>query len=295
MNNSDPSEDVGADDARPGDQLVAARVADLLAARGVGDRDQAGALAEILAIGSRQARRKIRGAATWTADEIIRVAAHLKEPIGKLFGHQGHAVDLHRGILVAGTPLKCTFELETASHAPVHHLVAVQEGGSWAVGTPGYFRDRRPDAELVPVSAVYIENPRLVPRVALVEDQAIFAETLVKLLQARGYLCDHFESDEELLSAGAPLYDAYLLDWKLLGHTSYDLIKAIRRGNSTVPIFVLTAVFEHEGAATSREQSELLAAVADHGLTLIAKPAPLEVIRANLDAKLSPRDGGPNV
>lgn len=122
MSNSNEEQRVSLDDAQPGDQLVARRAAELFTSRGIGERDQAAALSEVLGIGTRQARRKIRGEATWSADEIIRLARHLDTPIGQLFGPEESVRPAHR----AGPGVANAIASELAAVEPGIGLAAVR-------------------------------------------------------------------------------------------------------------------------------------------------------------------------
>ena len=79
-------------------------------------------------------------------------------------------------------------------------------------------------------------------RILLAEDDAQFGESLLEALALEGYAVDHCMRGDAVLPALhlAP-YDALILDIGLPGMSGLDVLKALRKRGSSIPVLLLTA------------------------------------------------------
>lgn len=79
-------------------------------------------------------------------------------------------------------------------------------------------------------------------KIALVEDEKNLASLVIKYLKAEGYEAVCYYNGEDALNSISDEIDLWILDIMLPGITSgYDLIKEIRKQNSTKPIIFTSA------------------------------------------------------
>jgi len=95
-----------------------------------------------------------------------------------------------------------------------------------------------------------VEAPK---RVAIVDDDALFRESLGLNLMENGFLVDEFGDGESVLryfsEGGAP--DAVLLDWRMPGVDGLAVLRRMREGDVQIPVLFLTALSDeiYEDAA----------------------------------------------
>ncbi|HSQ67681.1 MAG TPA: sigma-54 dependent transcriptional regulator [Polyangiaceae bacterium] len=93
-------------------------------------------------------------------------------------------------------------------------------------------------------------------RVLLIEDDDALAGLLARVLRTDGYQVDTFESGE-LLPPAAKLsgYDVVLTDVHLGGKaTGHDVLKRVREASPTMPVILMTAYADIEGAMNAVSQ-----------------------------------------
>jgi two-component system, OmpR family, response regulator len=78
-------------------------------------------------------------------------------------------------------------------------------------------------------------------RLFLLEDDPGLGAGLRDFLQADGHQVDWYRQLNEIPAARHVPYDALLVDWQLPDGSGLDWIRALRRGNDTTPVLLLTA------------------------------------------------------
>ena len=82
-------------------------------------------------------------------------------------------------------------------------------------------------------------------RILIVEDEKRLAGTLAELLHRRGYTVDvSYDGVSGLDNARSGIYDLVLLDAMLPGLDGFSLLQQLRAGGDTVPVMILSAVFD---------------------------------------------------
>jgi two-component system response regulator ChvI len=134
-------------------------------------------------------------------------------------------------------------------------------------------------------------------RVAVVDDDPLFRETLAGNLTDRGYVALPFDGGEALLaamSAGGPP-DLVLLDWKMPGLTGIEVLRRLREHGGGPPVIFLTMlsdqIFEEAallGGATDFVEKSRSFAILERRIDLIlhgqrrperaAEPAELKLV-----------------
>jgi two-component system response regulator ChvI len=81
-----------------------------------------------------------------------------------------------------------------------------------------------------------------IPRVLFVDDDRLYAETLIAELAERGFGVRHFADSSDFLAALAEADDAdvILLDWHMPKMSGIDLLDSIRRHGIRLPVVILT-------------------------------------------------------
>jgi two-component system response regulator QseB len=80
-------------------------------------------------------------------------------------------------------------------------------------------------------------------RILLVEDEPVLARAVALGLRGESYVVEHACDGEEALASatGAAPYDAMVLDLRLPGIGGLDVLRALRRHGSVIPVLILTA------------------------------------------------------
>lgn len=99
-----------------------------------------------------------------------------------------------------------------------------------------------------------LARPETRARIALVDDDALFSESVTRNLADAGYATESFASGSDalsVLSSGEHGFDIVLLDWKMPGMTGIELLHHLRHGGIEVPVIFLTVlsdeVYEEAG------------------------------------------------
>jgi len=93
-------------------------------------------------------------------------------------------------------------------------------------------------------------------RVLLIEDDETLAQLLARVLRTDSYQVDTFESGESLPTGGKlASYDVVLTDVHLAGKlTGHEVLKRVREANPTMPVILMTAYADIEGAMNAVSQ-----------------------------------------
>jgi CheY-like chemotaxis protein len=278
---------------------VARRMSSLMATNGVSVRQQAALLNEVCGISQTQARRKLHGAA-WSFAEVLAVVRRFGASLDHVFAETPDA-GIAQAATVAGTamPLQdATFVMDTVTvpcrvrlgarvgTAPdADALLAAQGKEGWYVGTrkqldrisvsgPGFHADQ---VLLVPV----LSKPG--PRIAVLDDDLVTAETLADWFEAAGYTAHAFTSGGDLMSSGLESHDAFVVDFLLAGgESSQAIIQAIRQSRPEAPIVLLTGKLRNGQAS----EAELATMLRTANVAFFEKPVRPSVLAATIEKEL---------
>ncbi|TVM14582.1 response regulator [Oceanidesulfovibrio indonesiensis] len=88
-------------------------------------------------------------------------------------------------------------------------------------------------------------------RILVVDDEAVFRNNLLRMLNAKGYEAEGAASGEDALQAVSQGdFDVVLLDLKMPGMSGEDVLKGIRESGSDAEIIVLTGHVTLEGGVS---------------------------------------------
>lgn len=260
------------EEGSPGASVADSYITRLLDRAGLQSRQRVTYVADTLAIGYQQARRRMNGETPWTVDEVARLAASSGETLTSLFG-----ADSADG--VAGTG-------EVAELALGHVRIACRV---W-VGAKATSRQMSPLVALQPTKDQWLVVPTtdalgtesfevervLIQlgktkkhRVAVLDDDQEIATSIVGYMNATGIDAEAFFSLDNLMSqVVAKPFDGYVVDWLIDKQNTRSLIAAIRAKDKTCPIVLLTGQLQKGNA----DESELASIASFYRLTYFEKP-----------------------
>ena len=235
-----------------------------------------------------QVRRRMTGESPWNVDEIQRLAFHFGEPLfglmATLVDDVGQRATLHLG----GITLPCSIWLGPLASPKTRTgpLVAV---AVTAVGESTDHWNVVPLADTGERQAYEIKRlifeaapPR---RVAIVDDDAILAASIVQFLREKGLDAVSYRTGKNLLFAMELFgFDGFILDWRPGEGNIRDLLAALRARNPAAPIIILAAQNNAGGA----HEEELESLLATYRAQLYEKPTRLLSLFTALDLGFEP-------
>lgn len=243
----------------------------ILDRRGIGQRQHRTALEAALGMQYQQVRRRMTGEKTWSIGELARLAAHFGESafelIAILMDEQGQSATLQ----IDGSDTHCTIwpgEI-LSKERPRGPLVAVasEPAGAWIV-IKAADAGSRPTYE---IKRLILEaSPR--NRVAIVDADADWAETVVEYLRRKGLEAVNFCSFEHARAAiETSQYDGFIIDWSFGPEPAEALLRTIRE--KTQGPVLLVSNPRHEEVEEIQELDRLTSLVAEHGAQFYEKSA----------------------
>ncbi|MCW7539896.1 helix-turn-helix domain-containing protein [Aquabacterium sp. A7-Y] len=273
------------DEAREVGRLVAA----LLSRHGVPERSHASRVAEVLGLNDATARKKLRGAVGWRLLEVQTLAAHFDEGLHTVFAEAvrppvpAAPAAAPATFLLGGRQLACMARIGAPlGYRAAAAIAAVQTHTGWWLGVPRELPDGPRHAvlqvELAPTEA------ETQPRIAVLDDDALLADTVADFFLAAGYACEAFYTSRALVQACSERrYDGFVVDWLLGGgETAQQVCREIRQAHPTAPLLLLTGQLR-DGTAN---ESELAATMRQHDVLLFEKPVYPRVLAAAIDNRL---------
>jgi DNA-binding response OmpR family regulator len=126
-------------------------------------------------------------------------------------------------------------------------------------------------------------SSRLRPVILLLEDDRLFAETLVDFLDEEGYGVTSVHDPYSAMEAAfASRFDLYLFDINLPFESGLELLKKLRDGEDTTPTIFLTS---------REDKASLIEGFDAGGDDYLRKPIDLDELRARIEAILRRREG----
>ncbi len=248
--------------------LISRAIQEVLERHGVPERQRLGTLGTASALSYAQVRRRMTGETPWNVDEIRRVADHFGEP---LFGLLASLIDdLGRpaNLLLGGICLPCSIwtgapVMLNAGSGP---LVAVPDetGDHWTV---------LPIAEAGDRKAYFIRRLLFegapARRVAVVVDDESLALEICRFLRGKALDAVAYRRAGPLRAAlESARFDGFIVDWKLDGSTSRELLADLRAKSPGAPVIVLADPLKPGSAG----EQELATALSTCRAQLYEKP-----------------------
>jgi CheY-like chemotaxis protein len=286
--NTSPADLSDAAPAEEASRAIGQRVLELLTHKGLSARTHVATVAQILSLGTTQARRKLTGAGNWTIGEVAQMAAGLGVSTSALvdvLDQQAGSTAVPAELSWDGLTLTCTAWLGDTL-PPGGRAVLVAEALE-----PNRYRVVRPSNAKGPhlrkVLRIELLPPKpTVSRIAVVDDDQDSCDNLAEYLTSLGMEATAFYSVATLrdrLAVDAEAFDGYIMDWYLGGLTCESLIDAARRLRPDVPIILLTG----KVAAGEADQGVMADVIRSYKLEFFEKPAKLPIIAAKLQGAIA--------
>ncbi|WFU04671.1 helix-turn-helix domain-containing protein (plasmid) [Rhizobium sp. CB3171] len=259
--------------------LAAQCIAALLTRHGIPKYRFAVTVSEILGLSYSAGNRRLTTNASWSLEELKRVAEHFGERLEELVTFDKSDALLDASIVINNHIVPCRIRLgNLVGQVSPGTLIATEIDGSWRV-VPA---DTRSIIPAHAVTRLVIEPTPSRRRVAILDDHADTAHTIVQYMETAGLEAVAF-NDPQVLYAQTD-FDAYVLDWIIerdaRRQTALELVENIRARNALCPIIILTGQIRSGNA----DEENIAAALARHNLKFFTKPASMPILIAALNA-----------
>lgn len=259
--------------------LAAQCIAALLTRHGIPKYRFAVTVSEILGLSYSAGNRRLTTSASWSLEELRRIAEHFGETLQELVTLNNADALLDASIVINNHIVPCRIRLGNAvGQVPPGTLIAAEIDGSWRV-MPADVRS------IIPAHAVarlLIEPTASRRRVAILDDHADTAQTIVHYMETSGLDAVAFNDPQALFDQTD--FDAYVLDWIIerdaRRQTALELVENIRARNALCPIIILTGQIRTGNA----DEENIAAALAQHNLKFFTKPASMPILLAALNS-----------
>lgn len=126
--------------------------------------------------------------------------------------------------------------------------------------------------------------------VAVLDDDQTLSMVICRVLQCCGFRADHFADVASFDAAvGRRRYDAFVLDWQLVGVTTQDVIRRLRQATHVEsPIFLYTGQPAVDGAPV---EPEIATTLAIHRVQFRQKPYSLRALANEIHQSLASGSG----
>ena len=259
--------------------LAAQCIAALLTRHGIPKYRFAVTVSEILGLSYSSANRRLTANASWSLEELKRVAEHFNETLEELITLNTADALLDASIVIDNHIVPCRIRLgDIVGQVPPGTLVAAEIDGAWRVMPT----DARSIIPAHAVTRLLIEPTVSRRRVAILDDHADTAETIVHYMEMAGLDAVAFNDPQAVQDHTD--FDAYVLDWIIerdaRRQTALELVENIRARNALCPIIILTGQIRTGNA----DEENIAAALARHNLKFFTKPASMPILLAALNS-----------
>lgn len=259
--------------------LAAQCVGALLARHGIPKYRYAITVSEILGLSYSAGNRRLTTNASWSLEELKRVAEHFDETLEELVAVQKADALIDASIIIDSHIVPCRIRLgNVAGQVAPGTLIATEIDGAWRV-MPA---DARSVIQAHIVSRLLIEPIMSRRRVAILEDHADTAQAIAQYMEMMGLEAVTFDDPQALYDQAD--FDAYVLDWIIerdaRRQTALELVGKIRARNALCPIIILTGQVRTGNA----DEENIAVALAKHNLKFFTKPASMPILVAALNA-----------
>ncbi|UWU23041.1 helix-turn-helix domain-containing protein [Rhizobium sp. CB3060] len=267
-------------DGTDGEAALAAQcIAALLTRHDIPKYRFAVTISEILGLSYSAGNRRLTTNASWSLEELKRVAEHFGETLQELVTLDKSDALLEASIVINNHIVPCRIRLgNVVGQVSPGTLIAAEIDGSWRV-MPA---DARSIIPAHAVTRLLIEPTASRRRVAILDDHADTAQTIVHYMEMAGLEAIAFNDPQALYDQAD--FDAYVLDWIIerdaRRQTALELVENIRARNALCPIIILTGQIRTGNA----DEENIAAALARHNLKFFTKPASMPILIAALNA-----------
>jgi len=267
-------------DSPDGEAALAAQcISALLTRHGIPKYRFAVTVSEILGLSYSAGNRRLTTSASWSLEELRRIAEHFGETLQELVTLDSADALLDASIVINNHIVPCRIRLGNAvGQVPPGTLIAAEIDGSWRV-MPA---DARSIIPAHVVARLLIEPTASRRRVAILDDHADTAQTIVHYMETSGLDAVAFNDPQALYDQTD--FDAYVLDWIIerdaRRQTALELVENIRARNALCPIIILTGQIRTGNA----DEENIAAALAQHNLKFFTKPASMPILLAALNS-----------
>ncbi|MDQ0455485.1 helix-turn-helix domain-containing protein [Rhizobium paknamense] len=266
-----------ADDDEVG--LASRCVALLLARHGIPKYRYAVTVSEILGLSYSAGNRRMTMASSWSLEELKRIAEHFNETLEELIASYRADAFTEASIVINGHIIPCRIQLgHLSANVLPGTLIAKKIDEKWQVMTA----DAKPGAPVHLVSRVWIENTSRKRRIAILEDHADTAETILQYVETAGFEAEIFNDVHAL--ADNISFDAYILDWVIKAEnrpqTAFELVSKIRATDVYCPIVILTGEINTGNA----DADSIAVALTRYDLKFFTKPVSMPILIAALNS-----------
>jgi len=234
-------------------------------------------LADATGLSYAQAHRRMSGAASWTLEELERVAALFGETLADVVGFSQTHGSVQGSIKLGGVTVPCELWVgQEVRNARPDSVVAVKTADGWTALTA---------SEAVDQTAYAVERlqakPNAVQRkaIAVLDDDRDLTDSICAHLQADGYDARPFYRTPDLQAdVRTQRYDAFVIDWIVGESSTVKLMTALRAQDAICPIIVLTA----QVLTGVVRESDIADAVTALNLVFSEKPVRMAILSASL-------------
>jgi len=234
-------------------------------------------LADQTGLSYAQAHRSMNGAAAWTLEELEKVAALFGETLADAVAMIDSRAAVPAVLRMGAANVPCELWIGDRVERPKpDSVVAIKTSSGWAAVVA---------SEAAENTTYLVERLRARPSavdrkiVAVLDDDQDLTNSICAHLQDTGYESRAFYKTADLAGASkAERYDAYIVDWIVGEASTIKLIAELRAQSAQAPILVLTA----QMASGLVQETDIAAAVAEHGLVFSEKPVRMSILSATL-------------
>lgn len=259
-------------------------VRSLMERHGLPKYRQSAWLADATGLSYAQAHRRMSGAASWTLEELERVAALFGETLADVVGFSQTHGSVPGSMKLGGVTVPCELWVGAeVRNARPDSVVAVKTADGWtalcaseAVDQPAYVVERLQ------------AKPHAVQRkaIAVLDDDRDLTDSICAHLQADGYDARPFYRTADLQAdARTRRYDAFVIDWIVGEDSTVKLMTALRGQDAICPIIVLTA----QVLTGVVRESDIADAVTALNLVFSEKPVRMAILSASLSRAFAAR------
>ncbi|NTF65776.1 helix-turn-helix domain-containing protein [Rhizobium rhizogenes] len=258
--------------------LAAQCIAALLLRHGIPKYRHAVTVSEVLGLSYSAGNRRLTMNASWSLEELKRVAEHFNETLPELVSLAKADSMVDATTVMNNHIIPCKIRLgNPVAQVAVGTLIATEVEGAWRV-MPA---DGKPMIHTLSVTRMVVEPVTPSRRVAVLDDHDDTAQSIARHIQIAGFEAVTYS---RLTNLEDKDYDAYVLDWIIEAdsrrQTAFELIRNIRARNAFCPIFVLTGQIANGGA----DEQHIASAMTTYNLKYFQKPLSIPILISALNS-----------